>query len=345
MAGCQTARGTDPMLVTTFLQDQAKLWPRPRRLAVAGEERDAMPQNPGVRDPRNVGDKAASHFDLRSHLLTLRKQVDVQLAEAIVPAVPERLYESMRYSVLSEGKRLRPILCLTTCEMSGGSVEVAMPTACALEMLHAATLIHDDLPLMDDDDFRRGKPSNHKIFGEGMALLAGDALLAYSLEFILVGTKGVTTSSLLKVMETLIHVVGASGLTGGQAIDLECQGRNDIDLATLELMHARKTGSLIEAAAVTGAILGGASAQEIAKLQSYAQKVGLAYQIVDDAMGKLPGRDHELGKCTFPRLLGIAGSRARAREIIDSAKADLIAFGERADPLMAIAEFACARGA
>lgn len=289
---------------------------------------------------------------LQRRLHQLRSHVDDALGEAMTGVDPPCLADTMRYSLLSPGKRLRPLLCLVTTDMLGGRAEQAMPTACALEMLHAATLIHDDLPAMDDDDFRRGQPSNHKVFGEGMALLAGDALLAYSLEHILAATRGVAERQLLGVMAELICVVGPAGLSGGQAIDLDCQGRDSVDLATLEAMHRRKTGALIQAAVVTGAILADARPQQIACLAAFAGKIGLAYQITDDILdetatfaelGKATGRDEELGKWTFPRLLGVDGAGQRARALVDDAIDDLAGFGADAEDLRHIASVICRR--
>ena len=163
----------------------------------------------------------------------------------------------MRYSLLSGGKRLRPALCLASCALGGGDPDVAIPTACGLEMLHTASLIHDDLPSMDNDDYRRGRPSNHKVFGEGMALLTGDALWSYALEFILLNTRSVSSDRLLRVLHTLINRVGVAGLVGGQVLDVESEGRDDVDLATVEYIHSHKTASMIDAAVVTGAVLRG----------------------------------------------------------------------------------------
>jgi len=258
----------------------------------------------------------------------------------------------MRYSLLPGGKRLRPVLCLAAYDLSGGEHETAIPTACALEMLHTATLIHDDLPAMDNDDYRRGRLSNHKVFGDGVAVLTGDALLSYALEFILIETKGVPADRLLRVMQTVTHAIGVSGLVGGQVLDIESEGRDDVDLSMLEFIHSRKTGSLIDAAVVTGSILAGASEDIISRLSQYAWKMGLAFQIVDDILdvtatqqelGKTPNKDEKARKITFPGLLGIEKSAKRARELVGSAKQELTPLGDRAIPLLAIADFVLAR--
>ncbi|MEE6266282.1 MULTISPECIES: polyprenyl synthetase family protein [Streptomyces] len=299
-----------------------------------------------------VSADVVAKFDLPAYLLSQQAIVASHLESALEPRYPERLFESMWYSLSSDGKRLRPILCLAGCSLGGGDPELAIPTACALEMLHVASLIHDDLPAMDDDDYRRGKPANHKVFGEGIALLAGDALLAYALEFILLNTRQVPAERLLRVMHTLINRVGISGLVGGQAVDIECEGREDIDLETVEFIHTRKTGSLIDAAMVTGATLAGADDDTIARLSRYARKVGVAFQIVDDVLdvigtrqelGKTPNKDEKSRKATYPRLFGVDGSMQRARELVDSAKKEIAPFGQPAVPLLAMAEFVCTR--
>jgi geranylgeranyl diphosphate synthase, type II len=295
---------------------------------------------------------ADTSFDLAVHIHALRSLIDEALVQAIAADRTGSLYASMRYTLLSGGKRLRPILCLTCVDLLGGSLDAAMPTACGLEMLHTATLIHDDLPAMDDDDLRHGKAANHKVFGEGMALLAGDALLGYCLEFLLENTRGVDDRRLLRVIETIVRVVGAEGLTGGQAIDLELKGGDDVDVASLELMHSRKTGALIQASVATGAIIADADDAVLGRLVSYAGKIGLAYQIVDDVLdetgtsqtlGKPAGSDRDNGKRTFAQALGVPAAMRRARELAEGAKADLACLGSRAEPLHAIADYTWSR--
>ncbi len=295
---------------------------------------------------------AGSTFDLAAHISGLRGCIDEALVRAIAVDQTGPLYASMRYTLLNGGKRLRPILCLTCVDLLGGSLQAAMPTACGLEMLHTATLIHDDLPAMDDDDLRHGRAANHKVFGEGMALLAGDALLGYCLEFILKNSRGVDDRRLLRVVETIVRVVGAEGLTGGQAIDLELKGRDDVDVAALELMHSRKTAALIQASVATGAIIAGADDEVLAQLVSYAGRIGLAYQIVDDVLdeigtsetlGKPVGSDRDNGKRTFVQALGVPGAMERATRLAEEAKADLACLGSRAEPLLAIADYTCSR--
>ncbi|GHA74798.1 farnesyl-diphosphate synthase [Streptomyces termitum] len=268
-----------------------------------------------------------------------RQKVNEKLRSSVDSVEPPRLREAMAYSLLADGKRIRPTLCLLAYQIFDTDISVALPTACGLEMLHTASLIHDDLPAMDDDDFRRGSPSNHRVFGEGMALLAGDALLAYALEFILRNSGSLRPERLLSVMAKLIEVVGPSGLSGGQAIDIHSQGRDDVDPLTVEEMHLKKTGALIEASVVTGAILGGATDAETERLATYARNLGLAYQIVDDILdetssfeefGKEVGQDRAAGKWTYPRLVGVEQARERVRGLIAQAVTELDGFGERA---------------
>ena len=291
-------------------------------------------------------------FDLGGYLSDRKKLIDNALDQAIRPRYPAKIYESMRYSLLAGGKRIRSILCLAATELGGGETSTAIPTACALEMLHTGSLIHDDLPVMDDDDFRRGRPTNHKVFGEDVALLAGDAFLSYALEFVLDKTRDVPHDRLVRVLRVMLGMVGVSGLVAGQLVDLESERRTDVDLATLEFIHAHKTAAMIDAAVVTGAIIAGAGDGTVDRLSRYATRIGMAFQIVDDVLdvtgtfeelGKTPHKDGAAGKATFPRLLGVAESVRRARELTDAAKRELRPFGERAAPLLAVADYICDR--
>jgi geranylgeranyl diphosphate synthase type II len=299
-----------------------------------------------------IGADRSTQFDLAAYLVSQKAVVERELERALEIRYPEKIFESMRYSLLSGGKRVRAVLCLAGCDLSGGDQDLAVPTACALEMLHTACLIHDDLPTMDDDDYRRGRLANHKVFGEGMALLAGDALLSYALELVILDTRDVPADRLLRVMQTLTTGIGISGVLGGQVVDVESEGRDDIGLATLEFIHTRKTGSLIDAAVVTGAILAGADEDTISRLSRYAQNIGLAFQIIDDVLdmtatrqelGKTPNKDEKTGKATFPRLFGLEQSTRRAHDLVDSAKQELAPFGDRAIPLLAMADYICMR--
>ncbi|MBD2102092.1 geranylgeranyl diphosphate synthase CrtE [Leptolyngbya sp. FACHB-261] len=291
-------------------------------------------------------------FDLTEYLSRRQLLVEQALEESISTAYPEKLYEAMRYSLLAGGKRLRPILCLATCELLGGTVDMAMPTACALEMIHTMSLIHDDLPAMDNDDYRRGKPTNHKVYGEAVAILAGDALLAYAFEYVAEHTRGVAAERLLQVVARLGKAVAAEGLVGGQVVDLDCEGRTDVTLETLNFIHTHKTGALLEIAVVSGGILAGAGPAEVEHLTRYAQNIGLAFQIVDDILdvtataeelGKTAGKDLTAHKATYPSLWGLEESRSQAKRLIQSAKAELEPLGPGATPLLALADYIVSR--
>ncbi|WP_436536066.1 polyprenyl synthetase family protein [Actinoplanes sp. HUAS TT8] len=290
-------------------------------------------------------------FELSSYLREQQALIDRELERALADDIPEPLGASIRYSLMSGGKRLRPILCLAACTAHGGRPEIALPTAVALEMLHTATLIHDDLPAMDNDDFRRGRLTNHKVFGEGVAVLAGDALLSFSLEYVLEHTEA-PPERLLRVFNTLLRAIGVHGAIGGQVIDIRNTDRNDVDLPALELMDARKTGALLVAALVSGAVLAEAGEDTIERLCRYGEKIGLAFQIVDDILdvtatleelGKTPHKDDRANKATFPRLLGLDESRRRAAALVESAKQDVDVLGKGAIPLFAIADYVCSR--
>ncbi len=286
-------------------------------------------------------------FSLEHYLKAKKELVESALDQSVVLAEPATIYEAMRYSLLAGGKRIRPILCLASCEMLGGSQAMAMHTACALEMIHTMSLIHDDLPAMDNDDLRRGKPTNHKVYGEDIAILAGDALLSYAFEYI-ARTPNVQSDRLLQVILRLGKAVGAEGLVGGQVVDLQSEGKADVSVETLNFIHTHKTGALLEVCVTSGGILAGATEAEIKKLSKYAQNIGLTFQIVDDILditatqeelGKTAGKDLAAQKVTYPSLWGIEKSRNEARKLVDEAIASLSDYGEAANPLKAIAEY------
>ena len=257
---------------------------------------------------------------------------------------PARLAEAMRYSLLGGGKRLRPILTLMAAEACGGDPSAAMPAACALEMVHTYSLIHDDLPAMDDDDLRRGRPTCHKAFDEATAILAGDALLTLAFEVVARDLR--PAEAAVDCLRTLAEASGMVGMVGGQMADLLAEGRTDGTLEGLEAIHRRKTGALLNAALRLGGLAVDAPAASLRALDVYGHAVGLAFQIVDDLLdvqgdeaklGKRVGKDSGLGKWTYPELLGIAGSRARARQLADEAVEALAPFGGRGDRLRALA--------
>lgn len=295
---------------------------------------------------------SALTFDLRTYLRERQALVEVALDRSLAIVYPETIYKAMKYSLMAGGKRLRPVLCLATCELTGGTLEMAMPTACALEMIHTMSLIHDDLPAMDNDDYRRGKPTNHKVFGEDIAILAGDGLLAYAFEFMATQTTQVPAERLLKVVARLGRAVAATGLVGGQVVDLESEGVTDLTVETLNFIHTHKTGALLEASVLSGALIAGADEATLERLSRYARNVGLAFQIVDDVLditatqeelGKTAGKDLQAQKATYPSLWGIEKSKDQAKQLVAAAKAELAPFGEQAQPLIAIADFITAR--
>ena len=285
-------------------------------------------------------------FDLMNYLQSRQALIEENLERFVPVLYPVRLYESMRYSLLAGGKRLRPVLCLAACELAGGTTDMAMPTACALEMIHTMSLIHDDLPSMDNDDYRRGLPTNHKVYGEAMAILAGDALLAYAFQ-VIAETEAVPAQRVLEVVRRLGLAASATGLVGGQVVDIESEGKQ-ISLETLQYIHEHKTGALLEISVVSGALLGGASSAQVEHLSSYAHKVGLAFQIIDDVLditatdeqlGKTAGKDLAQAKATYPSFWGIEASKAKAQQLIAEAKATLKPFGEKAVILEHLADF------
>jgi len=295
---------------------------------------------------------------MTSNLLSLdeylesRKTLVDQALELYLPAEstePPVIFRSARYSVFAGGKRLRPILCIGAAEAVGGPIDAVMPAACALELIHTYSLIHDDLPAMDDDDMRRGKPTSHKVFGEAVAILAGDALLTDAFRIIAGRTPvgAVRAETLLQVIQEVALAAGWFGMVGGQVVDIESEGKA-LDEKTLSFIHTRKTGALITVSLRAGALLGGADADALDALTEYGRHVGLAFQIADDilnvegdakALGKGTGSDRSRGKLTYPALVGVETSKRVAAELVEKAVEDLRAFDERAEPLRRIAQF------
>jgi geranylgeranyl diphosphate synthase type II len=280
------------------------------------------------------------HFNLDHYLDRVGARINTALDRLVPPATtaPATIHKAMRYSLFAGGKRIRPVLTLAACEAVGGEPAAAMPLACAVECIHTYSLIHDDLPCMDDDDLRRGKPTNHKVFGEGIAVLAGDALLTHA--FQLAGIDA-------RYVKELAVAAGSLGLIAGQVQDLENENRR-ASLNQIITTHRNKTGALINASIRLGAMAGGASAGELRRLTKYGQDLGLAFQIIDDvldvtstkeAMGKSVGADAKNQKSTFPSLLGVEKSRQMAADLIADAHRQLKPFGRHAAPLAAIADF------
>ncbi len=296
-------------------------------------------------------------MDLKAYLQEQRDLVNRTLAVYLpqVRGPAFRVVEAMHYSLFAGGKRLRPILCLAGAHAVGGGIGEAMPVACALEMIHTYSLIHDDLPAMDDDDLRRGQPTCHKKFDEATAILAGDGLLTEAFRVIaeaapkFAGREAV----LLEVLQLVAQAAGYQGMVGGQMLDLMAEGRK-ITHKELETIHRMKTGALLTAAVRSGALVGGGNRQEVALLTSYGEKFGLAFQITDDIldvegdaaeMGKAVGSDAKRQKATYPSLLGPEQAKTWARKIVASAVTDLEPLGERAAPLRELAQYLLVRRA
>ena len=256
------------------------------------------------------------------------------------------IYEAMRYSVFAGGKRLRPILMWETAAMCGGNWDDVEPFACALEMIHTYSLIHDDLPAMDNDDLRRGMPTNHIKYGEATAILAGDALLNRAFE-IVSDTEYKNTELAMQAMSVLARSTGTEGMIGGQMVDLLSEGK-EIDLSRLQYIHLLKTGAIIRSSCVIGGMLANATRQEISAIDEFAKNLGIAFQIRDDildvtgsaeSLGKPIGSDKQQGKNTYPRLVGLKRSEELVEEYSDRAKTALDLFGSRADFLIRLTEY------
>lgn len=257
----------------------------------------------------------------------------------------QKIYEAMEYSLYAGGKRLRPVLMLETARMCGGDPAVVLPFACAMEMIHTYSLIHDDLPAMDNDDLRRGIPTNHKKFGEAMAILAGDALLNKAFE-IVSGVENLPPSRVLSAVSMLAASSGTEGMIGGQVVDIESEGKS-IDLSELQYLHLLKTGAIIRSSCTIGALLAGASESEIQAVDEFASKLGVAFQIRDDILdctgteeelGKPIGSDEAEGKNTYVKLLGLEKSEQLVKTYSTQAEQALDCFGDKADFLKWLAD-------
>jgi geranylgeranyl diphosphate synthase type II len=280
--------------------------------------------------------------DLADYLAERRRAVDEALERHLPPkdAPPASIHAAMRYSVFAGGKRLRPILVIAGAEAVGGRMERVLAAACALELIHTYSLIHDDLPAMDDDDFRRGRLTNHKVFGEAIAILAGDALLTLAFGLL-------AEHASLDVVREVAAAAGTLGMIGGQVVDIQSEGKS-VDAETLEYIHRHKTAALMRASLVSGAMLGGASAPVLNAIREAGTHLGLAFQIVDDILdvegsleelGKTAGSDRRKKKATYPEQFGLEASRLKAKSLIEDAKAALQPLGDRAEPIRALADF------
>lgn len=275
---------------------------------------------------------------LKNKAALVEKALDTYLPPA--DTYPPVIHEAMRYSIMAGGKRLRPVLTISAAEILGKDPGPVMPAACAIELIHTYSLVHDDLPAMDNDDYRRGKPTSHKVYGEAVAILVGDALLTLAFELLARTSEecGVSPEKVLRVISEISHACGTGGLIGGQVVDILCENK-PITPEELEYIHTHKTGALYRAAVRTGAILSGASEEEIKLLTEYADNLGLAFQIIDDILdvegdaqklGKPTGSDQKNMKATYPSLYGIAAAREKARDIAMQAEKTLEPFGDRA---------------
>lgn len=286
---------------------------------------------------------------LKPYLDDRRGRIEAALDRLLpsLDAPPRTLHEAIRYSVLAPGKRLRPTLVIAAAEAVGGTAEAVMPTACAMECIHAFSLIHDDLPCMDNDDYRRGRLTNHKVYGEALALLAGDALLALAFQLIAENAGAAPAERILPILRLVAEASGTWGMVGGQVVDMESQGR-DISVETLRYIHEHKTGALLTASVLSGALLAGADEGQVQALRTYGEHIGLAFQIADDILdvtgdeakiGKPVGSDEQNDKATYPKLFGLEESLRRAHTEVEAALTTLSRFDARAEPLRGIARY------
>jgi geranylgeranyl diphosphate synthase type II len=298
-----------------------------------------------------MGPLSTAMVVIQRYLQEKKERINAALA-ALLPPVDSQsstLSQAMRYSLLGRGKRIRPILAVAAFEAVDGETECIFPFACAVEMVHAYSLIHDDLPAMDDDDFRRGRPTTHRLFGEAMAILAGDALLTEAFQAMSRGAldHNVDSALAIDIIYEISLAAGASGMVGGQAADMEAEGR-EVNLPTVDYIHTHKTGALILASVRMGAKLGRASPEQLEAITSYGERIGLVFQIVDDVLnvtgrkaklGKTVGSDEARKKATYPALVGVTESKRLAESLVEEAIASLEILGKPADPLRGIARY------
>ncbi|MGQ9920536.1 MAG: polyprenyl synthetase family protein [Desulfobacca sp.] len=294
-------------------------------------------------------------MELKAYLAARQDLVNREL-DRVLPAghgPGARVVEAMRYSLLGGGKRLRPILCLAAAEAVGGAGEQVLPVACALEMIHTYSLIHDDLPAMDDDDLRRGRPTCHKQFDEATAILAGDGLLTAAFLVLAEGARRQPTQAVIysEVIHLIAQAAGHEGMVGGQMADLLAEGQPS-SLEQVEAIHRLKTGALLTASVRAGALLGGGTPEQVAALSRYGEKFGLIFQITDDLldvegdtveMGKPTGMDAVRQKATYPAVLGVAGAKTQAQRLVAEALADLSSLGDAATPLRELVRYLLVR--
>jgi len=295
-------------------------------------------------------DYQESDFDLTNYLNDKKELINSELDKIFRDfASSSHIIKAMKYSLMAGGKRIRPILCLAATKAVGGNLESSLPAACAIEMIHTYSLIHDDLPAMDDDELRRGKPTSHVAFDEATAILAGDALLTLAFQILSSPVKIKESEALiwLNVIQVISSAAGFKGMIDGQMKDIISEGTS-LSLDDLENMHALKTGALIEASIFSGAILGNGSQEQIKQLGIYAKNIGLAFQVTDDilnvegnpaVMGKAVGTDKNRKKSTYPLIMGLNESKEFATDIVNNALKSIEFFDNKADPLRAVAKY------
>lgn len=286
--------------------------------------------------------------------LRLKAQMVEQALEQMLPSAdtfPPTIHQAMRYSLLAGGKRLRPALVIGAAEAVGSTAQKVLPTACAIELIHTYSLVHDDLPAMDNDDLRRGKPTNHKVYGEAVAILAGDALLTHAFQLITENTASASAEAVVKVVKEFAEAAGSQGMIGGQVVDT-LAADHEITADTLNYIHRHKTGALFRASVRAGAILGGANQEQLTALTRYAENLGLAFQIIDDILdvegdaskiGKPVGSDQKNHKATYPALYGLEAAKERANQVAGEALAALELFDHQADFLRSTVNFIISR--
>jgi geranylgeranyl diphosphate synthase type II len=291
-----------------------------------------------------------AHRSLTEVMAEYRERVDAALDHWLPPAdtPPATIHEAMRYSVFAGGKRLRPMLVLCGAGAVGGKLDAAMPAAVALELIHTYSLVHDDLPAMDDDDFRRGRPTCHKVFGEAVAILVGDALLTHAFQVLSdPAADGIAPAARLQIVHEISAAAGSVGMVGGQTMDMQAEGQA-LDGPTLLTLHAKKTGALLCASVRVGGLAGGADEAQGAALARYGERIGLAFQIVDDILdiegntaelGKTAGSDVRKHKATYPAVFGLEQARADAARLLTEAKEALAPLGAGGAILNALADF------
>ncbi len=289
-------------------------------------------------------------LDVQGYMKERAAAVDEALERFLPPetAPPATIHRAMRYSVFAGGKRLRPVLVIAGAEAVGGSMDAVLPAACALELIHTYSLVHDDLPAMDDDDVRRGRPTSHKVFGEAIAILAGDGLLTLAFRLLAETHRpGLDGRVLRDLLAEIADAAGTRGMVGGQVADLEAEGQ-PVTAEALDFIHLHKTAALIRASIEAGAVLSGATEAERRALAAAGTRLGLAFQIVDDILdvtgttaelGKTAGKDQAQQKATYPAIHGLAASRARAEALMAEALGALAPLGPPAEPLRALARF------